>query len=101
MIQSTATFVDRIRRAANSESVFRVVNEFIIALYQDKRMEALPMALRPGRISSAVEMAYYIDLLEHEVLRQGTFNSPIPDAMLALRSVLANAGRKLRSTWHH
>ena len=101
MTQSSASFVDRIREAADAGTVFAVVNEFIIALYLDRKMQALPMALRPGRISSAVEIAHYMELLECEVLRRGAVSSPIPNPILALRLVLANASQKLRGTWHH
>jgi hypothetical protein len=95
------TFVDRIADAHDIAEVFDLVNEFIGALQSKPDIHEIPFALRPARISTADDLAYWLNLLSDEIKRLDTANKQIPDAMFALHAVLETALQRLRGDWYH
>ena len=54
------TFVDRIADARDIAEIFDLVNEFIGALQSKPDIEQISLALRPARISTADDLAYWL-----------------------------------------
>jgi hypothetical protein len=77
------------------------VNEFIGALQSKPDIQQIPFALRPARISTADDLAYWLNLLSDEIKRLEAADEEIPDAMFALHAVLETALQRLRGDWYH
>jgi hypothetical protein len=75
-------------------------DEFIGALRSKPDIQQIPFAIRPARISTADDLAYWLDLLADEIKRRAALEE-IPDAMFALHAVLETALQRLRGDWYH
>lgn len=95
------TFVDRIADARDLSEVFELLNEFIGTLQEKRDIEQLPATLRPARISTADDLAYWLNIVSDEIRRRDTAEREIPDVMFAVHAVLETAVQKLRGDWHH
>jgi hypothetical protein len=91
------TFIDRIADARDLADVFDLVNEFIVGL----QIHEIPTALRPGRIATADDLAYWLRLLSEEIKQRDAADNEIPDVMFALHAVMETALQRLRSDWYH
>ena len=95
------TFIDRIADARDLADVFDLVNEFIVGLHHARQIQEIPAPLRPGRIATADDLAYWLNLLSEEIRQRNVTESAIPDVMFALHAVLETALQRLRSGWYH
>jgi len=95
------TFVDRIADARDIAEVFDLVNEFIGALQEKRDIEQIPTALRPATISTADNLAYWLNIVSDEIRRRDAAEEGIPEVMFALHAVLETAVQKLRGDWYH
>ena len=95
------TFVDRIADARDIDDVFDLVNEFVYALHHSGALDQVPAPVRPGRISSADDLSYWLTLVSDEIKRRETTQDEPPDIIFGLHAVLDTALQKLRSGWYH
>ena len=95
------TFVDRIADARDLSEIFDLVNEFIGALQEKRDIEQIPATLRPARISTADDLAYWLNIVSDEIRRPDTAEEEIPDVMFAVHAVLETAVQRLREDWYH
>ena len=95
------TFIDRIADARDLADVFDLVNEFIVGLYHAHQIHEIPTALRPGRIATADDLAYWLRLLSEEIKQRDAADNEIPDVMFALHAVMETALQRLRNDWSH
>ena len=95
------TFIDRIADAHDLANVFDLVNEFIVGLYHAHQIHEIPTALRPGRIATADDLAYWLRLLSEEIKQRDAADNEIPDVMFALHAVMETALQRLRNDWSH
>jgi len=58
-------------------------------------------ALRPGRVATADDLAFWLNLLSEEIRQRDAVGDEIPDVMFALHAVLETALQRLRSDWYH
>jgi hypothetical protein len=95
------TFIDRIADARDIADVFDLVNEFIVGLHHVHQLQEIPVALRPGRVATADDLAFWLNLLSEEIRQRDAIGDEIPDVMFALHAVLETALQRLRSDWYH
>jgi len=95
------TFVDRIADARDIGDVFDLVNEFVYALHHSGAMDKIPAPMRPGRISTADDLSYWLKLVSDEIKRREAMQEETPDIVFGLHAVLETALQKLRSGWYH
>jgi hypothetical protein len=95
------TFVDRIADARDIAEMFDLVNEFVDALQHAGEIQQIPTEVRPGRISTADELSYWLGLITEEIKRRDAADQETPDVMFGLQAVLATALQRLRSDWYH
>ena len=95
------TFIDRIADARDIADVFDLVNEFIVGLHHVHQLQEIPVALRPGRVATADDLAFWLNLLSEEIRQRDAVGDEIPDVMFALHAVLETALQRLRSDWYH
>ena len=95
------TFVDRIADARDIGDVFDLVNEFVYALHHSGAMDQLPAPIRPGRISTADDLSYWLKLVSDEIKSQDAAQKEMPDILLGLHAVFETALQKLRTGWYH
>ena len=95
------TLVDRIADARDLSEVFELVNEFIGALQAKRDIDQIPATLRPARISTADDLAYWLNIVSDEIRRRDAAEEGIPEVMFALHAVLETAVQKLRGDWYH
>jgi len=95
------TFVDRIADARDIDQIFDLVNEFIIELHRCHVIQQIPTVVRPGRINTADDLGYWLNLLSEEIKRRDAAEAEIPDKMFAMHAVLETALHKLRRDWYH
>ena len=95
------TFIDRIADARDLADVFDLVNEFIVGLHHVHQIHEIPTALRPGRIATADDLAYWLRLLSEEIKQRDAADNEIPDVMFALHAVMETALQRLRNDWYH
>jgi hypothetical protein len=95
------TFIDRIADARDIAELFDLVNEFISDLQRVPEVQQVPTALLPGWITTADDLAYWLNLLSEEIKQRDTGGNEIPDVMFALHAVLETALQRLRSDWYH
>jgi hypothetical protein len=72
------TFIDRIADARDIADVFDLVNEYIVGLHHLHQMQDIPVALRPGRVSTADDLAYWLNLFSEEIRQRDAVGSEIP-----------------------
>ena len=60
------TFIDRIADARDIADVFDLVNEFIVGLHHVHQLQEIPVALRPGRVATADDLAFWLNLLSED-----------------------------------
>jgi len=95
------TFVDRIADAREIGDVFDLVNEFVYALHRSGAVDQVPAPMRPGQISSADDLSYWLNLVSDEIKRREATQEETPDMIFGLHAVLDTALQKLRSGWYH
>jgi hypothetical protein len=95
------TFVDRIADARDIGEIFDLVNEFVEALQHAGEIQKILSEVRPGRISTADDLSYWLGLLSEEIKRRDAAEVETPDVMFGLQAVLATALQRLRSDWYH
>ena len=95
------TFVDRIADARDIGEVFDLVNEFLYALHHSGELGHIPEAVRPGPISTADDLSYWLNLVSDEIKRREAMQEETPDIVFGLHAVLETALQKLRSGWYH
>ena len=95
------TFVDRIADARDIGDVFDLVNEFVHALHHSGAMNQIPAPIRPGRISTADDLSYWLKLVSDEIKGRETTQEETPDILFGLHAVFETALQKLRSGWYH
>ena len=95
------TFVDRIADARDIGDVFDLVNELLYAIHHSGAVDQVPAPIRPGQISSADDLSYWLKLVSDEIKRREATHEGTPDMIFGLHAVLDTALQKLRSEWYH
>ena len=95
------TFIDRIADARDIAELFDLVNEFIGDLQRMPEVQEISIELRPGRINTADDLAYWLRILSEDIRQRDASDEEIPDIMFALHAVLETALQRLRSDWYH
>jgi len=95
------TFVDRIADARDIAEVFELVDEFVEAVHHAGEIQQLPRDVRPGRISTADDLSFWLRLISEEIRRRDVAADDIPDIAFAVHAVLETALQRLRSDWYH
>jgi hypothetical protein len=94
-------FVDRIAVARDIGEVLALVNEFISAMQHAGDIDQIPIAFRPGRVTTADDLSYWLRLISEEIRRRDAAEVETPDVMFGLHTVLETALQRLRSDWYH
>ena len=64
-------------------------------------MDKIPAPMRPGRISTADDLSYWVKLVSDEIKRREAMQEETPDIVFGLHALLETALQKLRSGWYH
>ncbi len=95
------TFIDRIADAREIDDVFDLVDELLSALHYTDDVQQITPVLRPGRINTADDLAYWLKLLSAEIHDRDARQEAISEAMFALHAVLETAQQRLRGIAYH
>ena len=77
------------------------MDEFIGALQEKRDIEQIPSSLAPRTISTADDLAYWLNIVVDEIKRRDATEEEISEVRFALHAVLETAGQKLRGACYH